>query len=88
MVSVYPLGLLASLYDGSPVDIQAPKISASIVMQQPIEANTYIWCMPLSQLRPDRWSFEEFVQHDAWKWENKGIDRRRAMEGIIVRARL
>lgn len=88
LVSVYPLGPLASLYDVPPAE------TTYITAQQPIKANAYVWCLSLTLLHPDRWSFEEFVQHHAWKWmgseygKSSEVDRRKAMEGTIVRARL
>ncbi|KIK97760.1 hypothetical protein PAXRUDRAFT_135642 [Paxillus rubicundulus Ve08.2h10] len=63
-------------------------------LEKALEANTYVWCHPLSELRPNLWRFEEFVRDNAWKWvgcesqSNKDyaeVDKRRAMQGIIVR---
>ncbi|KIJ57819.1 hypothetical protein HYDPIDRAFT_103800 [Hydnomerulius pinastri MD-312] len=101
LVSVHPLGPFSSLNDMPPVDANAlfpakpPPVSTPSELQKPLEANTYVWCRPLSELRADLWTFEEFVKQSAWKWIGSGsegnrdyaeVDRRRAMEGIIVRS--
>lgn len=75
--------------------ILSPKIFATVSMQQPVEANAYVWCMPLSELRPKCWTFESFIQHHAWKWVDPGyeendyyyeVDRQNAMRDILVEA--
>ncbi|KIK28975.1 hypothetical protein PISMIDRAFT_673288 [Pisolithus microcarpus 441] len=64
-------------------------------LERSMEVQTYVWCKPISELRPDPWTFEDFVRQNAWKWVGAGsegntdyaeVDRRRAMEGIIVRS--
>jgi len=99
LVSAYPLGALVGLHDGPPMDVNSilsPKMLASVAMQQPVEVDAYIWCMPLSMLRPDCWTFESFIRHNAWKWVGAGygethdyyreVDRQNAMRDILVQA--
>lgn len=71
----------------------APPVVASNGLGNPLEVNTYVWCLPLSTLQLKLWTFEEFVKESAWKWtgptsqdnqEYTEVDRRRAMEGTIV----
>lgn len=63
-------------------------------LANPVEVNTYVWCLPSSELRAQLWTFEEFVKFNAWKWvgptNNKyfdEVDRRNAAEGIYIDAR-
>lgn len=75
----------------------SPEFIASLQSTHPaLEANTYIWIQPLSELKPDIWDYAEFVRDNAWKWvginpaaqENEyylEVDRRREMDGQIVR---
>ncbi|KAH7884324.1 hypothetical protein F5I97DRAFT_1812660 [Phlebopus sp. FC_14] len=101
LVSVHPLGPFLQLNDMPPVEMDSlvpatlPPIPPPNELAEPREANTYIWCCPLTQLRPSLWTFEDFVKHSAWKWVGTGsdgnkdyaeVDRRRAMDGIIVQS--
>ncbi|EGN98607.1 hypothetical protein SERLA73DRAFT_181151 [Serpula lacrymans var. lacrymans S7.3] len=96
-VLVHPLTPLVSLdVSGSGVDLvpsTPPPVPDPADLAEPIKAATYVWCKPLSELRAQLWSFEEFVKYNAWKWVGKGaesnkdyveIDRRLQMEGIIT----
>ncbi|KAG2070743.1 hypothetical protein BDR04DRAFT_1076330 [Suillus decipiens] len=98
LVSVYPLGPLANIREMLPIEVKSlvPATPLSISMlpelANPVEAATYVWCSPSSELRAQPWAFEEFVKLNAWKWIGAGstdnkdyneVDRRRAMEGII-----
>jgi hypothetical protein len=59
-----------------------------------VQAQTYIWCKPLSQLSPEVWSYETFVKQNASKWvgpdanreEYMILEERRELIGGIVRA--
>ena len=60
-------------------------------LKAPLQANTYVWCSPLSALQPQLWTFEEFVEENAWKWigpasrDNQDyteVDRRRIMNTV------
>lgn len=94
----YPLGPLVSLHDVPPVDAMESLVMAAAVSQalEPGRGvHTYVWCKSTSELRPDFWTFEDFVRQNAWKWIGPGsegntdyaeVDRRRAMEGIITRS--
>jgi len=99
VVSVYPLGPLLNIRDIPPSEVKslAPTTPSTIStlagLASPVEADTYVWCLPSSELEAKLWTFEEFVKYNAWKWvgsgsaENKDydeVDRRRAMEGAIV----
>ena len=60
-----------------------------------MECETYIWVLNPEDLTKEPWSFHDFVRLNAWKWipgEGVGdhedyleVDRRREMEGNIVR---
>lgn len=97
-VSVYPLGPLANIRDIPPIEVKSlvpttpPPIPTLSELANPVDADTYVWCIGSSELRAQLWTFEEFVKLNAWKWigssstDNKDydeVDRRRAMEGII-----
>lgn len=45
-----------------------PELSTIASTHPPVEAHTYIWRDPVSDLSPEVWSFEEFVMHNARKW--------------------
>ncbi|KAF8839631.1 hypothetical protein BDN67DRAFT_743486 [Paxillus ammoniavirescens] len=71
-----------------------PPVPATNELEKALEVNTYVWCRPLSELRPNLWAFNEFVRDNAWKWVGSGsegnrdyaeVDKRRAMSGAIVR---
>lgn len=104
VVSVHPLAPFRPLAsngssDASIVPTAPPPLSASILADLPqthpaIEANTYIWIQPLTELSPEIWDFAEFVRDNAWKWVGVGatdneyyteVDHRREMDGNIVR---
>jgi hypothetical protein len=69
----------------------------SETLDPPIACETYIWASYPEELAKEPWSFHDFLQSSAWKWvpgEGSGayhhedyveVDRRRAMEGTIVR---
>ncbi|KAF8558147.1 hypothetical protein OG21DRAFT_1520001 [Imleria badia] len=88
VVLVHALGPLVALDDMQATGV-VPPMPPPDKLQTPIEVNTYVWCRPLSELQPRLWTFEEFVEENAWKWIGAGsrrdqVDRRRAMEGIIT----
>ena len=100
-VSVYPLGPLINIRDMPPIEAKSlvpttpPLMPTLDSLTSPIEADTYVWCLPPSELWTKLWTFEEFVKFNAWKWIGSGsannkdydeVDRRRAMDGIIVPA--
>jgi hypothetical protein len=35
---------------------------------QPMEAQTYVWCLEDSKLEKELWSFEEYLGNNAWRW--------------------
>lgn len=37
----------------------------------PVEVETYVYCMPLSTVNAELWSFDDFVKNNAWKWVGK-----------------
>jgi hypothetical protein len=41
-------------------------------LAEPIEAQTYVWCLEDSKLEKELWSFDEFVKTNARKWIDKG----------------
>ncbi|KAF8558149.1 hypothetical protein OG21DRAFT_1290707 [Imleria badia] len=94
LVLVHPLGPSAAL-DGTEVNGVVPQapIPTPDELQTPLEVTTYVWCGPLSELEPKLWTFEEFIEENAWKWVGAGsrgnqdyanVDGQRATEEIIV----
>jgi len=59
-LSIYDSGGDESLIPSKPAALPAELTSA-------LEAETYIYNDP-SRLKPELWSFEEFVKKNAWKW--------------------
>lgn len=45
-----------------------PALPAPENLTAPVEAETYIWCMPISHLEKKIWSYETFVEQNAYKW--------------------
>ena len=95
-VQIYPLGPLEPLNSPSE-DVIASSVSplpAINELPEPVEADTYIWTAPTSLLVPQLWSYEVFIRDSSWKWVGLSadresyaeVDRRRAMNGVIVRA--
>ena len=96
VVSVYPLGPLTNIKDIPPIEVGSlvptipPPIPTVDSLTSSVEADTYVWCLSPSGLQAKLWTFEEFVKYNAWKWVGSSrkdydeVDRRRAMEGIIV----
>ncbi|KAI6042508.1 hypothetical protein EDC04DRAFT_2658480 [Pisolithus marmoratus] len=94
----YPLGPLVSLYDVPPTDAMESLVTTTAASQclepgRGMEVHTYVWCKSTFELRPEPWTFGDFVRQSAWKWigseENADyaeVDGRRAMEGIIVQS--
>ncbi|GJE88663.1 gamma-glutamylcyclotransferase [Phanerochaete sordida] len=104
-VPVHPLGPFSALEsaarDMAIVPTTPPPLSPEFVAglqatHPALQANTYLWIQPISELKPDIWDYAEFVRDNAWKWvgaspaaqENEyylEVDRRREMDGQIVR---
>lgn len=101
-VPVHRLGLLLPLSssgnqsaESSVVPSTPPALPPSEDLAAPVEAETYIWCMPISHVERKLWSYETFVKENAYKWigerasvENEDyleVDRRRGMNGNIIR---
>jgi len=74
----------------------APHSYSPSSLPPPIYAHTYIWIKPPTWLTPSLWSFEDFVNNNAWKWVGVGVgsadnehyrevDRRREMGGFILK---
>ena len=45
-----------------------PPLATVGELAEPIEAQTYVWCLRDSDLEKELWSFDEFVGKNAWKW--------------------
>jgi hypothetical protein len=41
---------------------------------EPIEAQSYVWCLEDSRLDKELWTFEEFATKNAWRWLGKGAE--------------
>ncbi|KAF5382163.1 hypothetical protein D9615_004388 [Tricholomella constricta] len=71
-IDVHPLSPLVKLSE-YPVDDKAlipskpPSLPARSELGPPIKAETYVYDL-YKRLEPELWSFEEFVQNNAWKW--------------------
>lgn len=74
----------------------APHSHSPSSLPPPIYAHTYVWIKPPTWLTPSLWSFEDFVNNNAWKWVGVGVgsadnehfrevDRRREMGGFILK---
>lgn len=88
--------------DATIVPTAPPPLTAQFVADlsnthPPVEAHTYIWIQPLSELTPELWDFAEFVRDNAWKWVGVGakdneyyteVDHRREMDGHIVERKI
>lgn len=98
VVSVHPLSAPTTLSPqiyGHQTSLPnaAPHSHSPASLPPPIRAQAYIWCKPPTWLTPSLWSFEDFVNNNAWKWVGVGsvdnhyleVDRRRAMGGYILR---
>lgn len=93
---MHPLASLQSLNAPSinVVSTSAAPLPSSTELSEPVEANTYIWIVQLSDLEPELWSYEVFVKDSAWKWVDAGeddttdkyyteVNRRQDLNGII-----
>jgi hypothetical protein len=82
-VRVHPLGPFAPI----PADTEATSLTVedSLIsttalaplataseLAEPIEAQSYVWCLEDSKLEKELWSFDEFVKTNAWKWIDEG----------------
>jgi hypothetical protein len=85
-VRVHPLGPFAPI----PTDTEAtslavedslvssnalPSLATSNELAEPIEAQSYVWCLEDSKLEKELWSFDQFVKTNAWKWIDEGARR-------------
>ena len=69
-----------------PADL--PALPATHELAQTVPAQTYVWCQDDSGMDKELWSFEEFVRINAWKWTDRGSQRRDYDEVDRVRERL
>ncbi|KAI9443662.1 hypothetical protein BJY52DRAFT_447701 [Lactarius psammicola] len=76
-VLVHPLGPFAPVpvdtttsntVEDSLIAADLPPLPAASELVQTIPAQTYVWCLDDSYLDKEPWSFDEFVQKNAWKW--------------------
>ena len=83
-VLVHPLGQFTSVpadttgtteaeEDGLIPSAPAPLATIS-ELAQPIEAQTYVWCLEDSDLETELWSFDEFIRESAWRWIGCGAE--------------
>jgi hypothetical protein len=45
-----------------------PPLATISELAEPIEAQTYVWCLADKWLEKEPWSFDEFVRKNACKW--------------------
>lgn len=98
VVQVHPLAPLKLLsasetQDNTIVPSNPPPIPQTDELSPAVEAQTYVF-LNVRDLERDLWSYEDFIRHNAWKWvgldaednsDYAEVDRRRDMEGQIVR---
>ena len=105
-MSTHPLApfstLASAATDAAIVPTTPPPLTPQFVADlptthPPVEAHTYIWIQPVSELTPELWDFAEFVRDNAWKWVGAGakdneyyteVDHRREMDGHIVERKI
>ena len=88
----HPSGLITAtgVYIGP---MKAPDLPPIDTLAAPIEADTYIYAGPLTDLSAELWSYEDFVRDNAWKWVGRSavednyaeVDHRREMNGKTLR---
>lgn len=78
-VSVHPLGpfkviptdaaaATSEAVEESLIPTSLPTLPSASELAQPIPAETYVWCLDSNILEKELWSFDEFVEKNAWKW--------------------
>ncbi|KAH9963108.1 hypothetical protein BJV74DRAFT_870917 [Russula compacta] len=78
-VSVHPLGPLkviptdaaaatSEAVGESLIPTSLPTLQLASELAQRIPAETYVWCLDSNTLEKELWSFDEFVEKNAWKW--------------------
>ena len=83
-VLVHPLGPFTSVpadttgspeaEEGSLIPTGPTSLATISELAQPIEAQTYVWCMEDSDLETELWSFDEFIRESAWRWIDSGSE--------------
>jgi hypothetical protein len=51
-----------------PVPTALVPLAAISEQTQPVEAQTYVWCLEDSKLEKELWSFDEYLRNNAWRW--------------------
>jgi hypothetical protein len=89
-VDVHPLGSLTSLAESSVFEELSSNPSKVAPLPDiaglppAIQAETYVYSASVSYLNAELWSFDEFVQKNAWKWIANGRGSRSNSEYIEV----
>ncbi|KZT29771.1 hypothetical protein NEOLEDRAFT_1127599 [Neolentinus lepideus HHB14362 ss-1] len=82
-VPVYPLSSLVplnSVDDSSSSTSQdiappaAPSLPSLSSLPPPVDAQTYVWTHPVTELNKEIWEYETFVRENAWKWTGEDKD--------------
>ncbi|KAH9161327.1 hypothetical protein EDB89DRAFT_2030970 [Lactarius sanguifluus] len=63
--------------EDSPIPADLPPSPAVSDLAQTVPAQTYAWGREDSDLDEELWSFDEFVQKNAWKWIDHGAGPQR-----------
>jgi hypothetical protein len=58
----------ATAAEGSLIPVALPPLPSADKLAQPVPAQTYVWHTKDSYLEKELWSFDEFVQNNAYKW--------------------
>jgi len=78
-VLVHPLGPFTSVHadavaansetgEESLIPTALPLLATISEQAQPIQAQTYVWCLEDSKLSKDHRSFDEYLRNNAWRW--------------------
>lgn len=83
-VLVHPLGPFTSVpadatessegEEDSLIPTGPTPLATTSELAQPIEAQTYVWCLEDSDLETELWSFDEFIKESAWRWIGSGAE--------------
>ncbi len=74
----------ATAVEGSLIPVALPPLPSADKLAQPIPAQTYVWRSKDSYLEKELWSFDEFVQNNAYKWIGPEAEGNEDYENVDV----
>lgn len=88
---MHPLGLMEALNDPSDSVVTTTPHNLPESLPDGIEAVTYMWSAPKSNLEQELWSYEVFIRDSVGKWVGPSasregydeVDKRREADGVI-----